>query len=80
MWILFSFVATTSTNLDALCCHISAQGGLLGSVTVAAIDGLRGLSTTREVRAGEELFAIPAHLALVDMDALASCADGTNMS
>ena len=69
---LFSLAATTSTNLDALCSHITAQGGLLGSVTVAAIDGLRGLSTTREVRAGEELFAIPAHLALVDMDALAS--------
>jgi len=70
--LLVALSTATSTNLDALCSYITAQGGLLGSVTVAAIDGLRGLSTTRAVRAGEELFAIPAHLALVDMDALAS--------
>lgn len=61
-------ITSEGAQFEALADWISREGGFVGSVIAASVDGLRGLYATADVQAGEPLLAVPRHCVICAME------------
>ena len=63
--LLISLLLCPAASDSTLLNYVTARGGKVGPVSITTVAGLRGLTTTQDLGAGDTLFIIPSSLALV---------------